>query len=223
MQQKESYSIWRERERDANLEMVALPLQQGLCLSAKEHLGTARAFCLQKLPGRVRLASRKPAMNVRCGESSGHRNGIGDSDGIIIVDHGSRSQDSNLMLNSFVAMFKEKTGYAIVEPAHMQELAKPSIEDAFYVCVQQGAKRIIVSPFFLSPGRHWKQDIPNLASEAAKNHPGISFMVTAPLGLHELLVDIMNDRIRYCLSHVAGYADECAYCRGTGKCREISM
>jgi len=36
-----------------------------------------------------------------------------------------------------------------------QELAEPSIKDAFSLCVQQGAKRVVVSPFFLFPGRHW--------------------------------------------------------------------
>jgi len=39
----------------------------------------------------------------------------------------------------------------------MQELAEPTIKDAFGKCVQQGASRVIVSPYFLSPGRHWKQ------------------------------------------------------------------
>lgn len=144
---------------------------------------------------------------------------LGDEDAVIIVDHGSRRQESNLMLNEFVLMFKGRTGYQIVEPAHM-ELAKPSIGDAFRLCVQKGAKRIIVSPFFLFPGRHWHQDIPSLVAEAAKEHSGISYIITAPLGLHELMVDVVNDRIRQCLSHVTGNADECAVCAGTGKCRE---
>lgn len=29
----------------------------------------------------------------------------------------------------------------------------------------------------------------------------------------------MNDRIKHCLTHVAGDADECSVCAGTGKCR----
>ncbi|XP_031286612.1 sirohydrochlorin ferrochelatase, chloroplastic-like [Pistacia vera] len=122
------------------------------------------------------------------------------------------------MLNEFVIMFRDKTGYPIVEPAHM-ELAEPSIKDAFGLCVQQGASRVIVSPFFLFPGRHWHKDIPSLIAEAAIEHPGVSYMVTAPLGLHELLVDVVNDRLNHCLSHVAGDADECAVCDGTNKCR----
>ncbi|KAK4417795.1 Sirohydrochlorin ferrochelatase, chloroplastic [Sesamum alatum] len=144
--------------------------------------------------------------------------GVGGGDGVIIVDHGSRRKESNLMLNEFVVMFREKTKYPIVEPAHM-ELAEPSIKDAFSSCVQQGAERVIVSPFFLFPGRHWHQDIPSLTAEAAKDHPGVSYVITAPLGLHELLVDVVNDRIKYCLSHVAGEEDECSVCAGTGKCR----
>lgn len=144
--------------------------------------------------------------------------GVGDGDGVIIVDHGSRRKESNLMLNQFVEMFRQKTKYPIVEPAHM-ELAEPSIKDAFGMCVKQGAQRIILSPFFLSPGRHWNQDIPSLTAEAAKEHAGIPYIVTAPIGLHELLVDILNDRIKHCLSHVAGKADECSVCVGTGKCR----
>lgn len=144
--------------------------------------------------------------------------GVGEKDAIIIVDHGSRRKESNLMLNEFVNMFREKTGYEIVEPAHM-ELAEPSIRDSFGRCIQQGANRVIVSPFFLFPGRHWHQDIPSLTAEAAKEHPGVSYMVTAPLGLHELLVDVVNDRIKYCLNHVAGDADECAACVGTGICK----
>lgn len=143
---------------------------------------------------------------------------VGRKDGVIIVDHGSRRKESNLLLNEFVLMFKSKTGYAIVEPAHM-ELAEPTIRDAFGSCVEQGANRVIISPFFLFPGRHWHQDIPSLAEAAAKEHPGIPYLVTAPLGLHELLVDVVKDRIEHCLSRVDGEADECSVCAGTGRCQ----
>ncbi|XP_024171908.1 sirohydrochlorin ferrochelatase, chloroplastic-like [Rosa chinensis] len=168
---------------------------------------------LQRGPSRTRVLSIGTG-NGGLGQTNPH--GVGNRDGGVIIDHGSRRKESNLMLNEFVDMFRERTGYAIVEPAHM-ELADPSIQDVFNSCVEQGANRVIVSPFFLLPGRHWKQDIPSLTAEAAKEHPGVSYMVTAPLGLHPLLVDVMNDRINHCLSHVAGDASECAVCVGTGK------
>lgn len=53
-------------------------------------------------------------------------------------------------------MYREETGRPIVELAHM-EIAEPSIEVAFGRCVEQGATLVAVSPFFLSPGRHWQE------------------------------------------------------------------
>uniref|UniRef100_A0A0E0G558 Sirohydrochlorin ferrochelatase n=1 Tax=Oryza nivara TaxID=4536 RepID=A0A0E0G558_ORYNI len=164
------------------------------------------------------VMSAKPNSGFSSETAQGESCTVGEKDGVIIVDHGSRREESNLMLNDFVAMFRARTGYKIVEPAHM-ELAEPTIKDAFGKCVQQGASRVIVSPYFLSPGRHWKQDIPALAAEASKEHSNITYVVTAPLGLHELMVDVMNDRIKYCLRHVAGNVEECTVCAGTGKCQ----
>ncbi|GLU11310.1 hypothetical protein SLE2022_280650 [Rubroshorea leprosula] len=161
--------------------------------------------------------SARSAFNVENGGFRKYPHGVGEKDGVVIVDHGSRRKESNLMLNEFVNMFREKTGYPIVEPAHM-ELAEPSIRDAFALCVQQGANRVIVSPFFLFPGRHWHQDIPSLTADAANEYPGVPYIITAPLGLHELLVDVIDDRIKYCLSQAAGDVDECSVCAGTTKC-----
>ena len=122
--------------------------------------------------------------------------------GIIIVDHGSRRDESNAMLLDVVEMFRRATAYAIVEPAHM-ELAEPSIETAFRRCVERGARLVVVHPYFLLPGRHWHQDIPRLAAEAAQKHPGVEFAVTDPLGLHPLMAKIMQERIEASLSESA--------------------
>ncbi|XP_015063324.1 sirohydrochlorin ferrochelatase, chloroplastic [Solanum pennellii] len=203
--------------------MDSLSLQSHLSLRSSTSIYPARGpgiavpefVKLHKGPSKSRYLPQRYCMATSSREGL---KGIEEGDGVIIVDHGSRRKESNLMLNEFVAMFRERTKYPIVEPAHM-ELAEPSIRDAFSLCVQQGARRVIVSPFFLSPGRHWNQDIPSLTAEAAKEHPGVPYVITAPLGLHELLVDVVNDRINHCLSHIAGKADECSVCAETGKCQ----
>ncbi len=138
--------------------------------------------------------------------------------GIIIVDHGSRREESNAMLLDVVAMFKEHTDWPIVEPAHM-ELAEPSIAAAFDRCVERGASFIVVHPFFLLPGKHWKSDIPELARAAAAKHAGIRFLVTAPLGTHALMAQIMNDRIAHCIAAAKGAADPCYVCGDMGQCQ----
>ncbi len=118
--------------------------------------------------------------------------------GIVIVDHGSRRPESNDLLLEVVEQFRQANGYEIVEPAHM-ELAEPTIADAFARCVQQGATKIVVHPYFLAPGRHWHEDIPRLAEEASTNHAGIPYAVTHPLGPHPLMLKIIQDRIEDCL------------------------
>lgn len=188
--------------------------------SIAQGIPTEAAVRYLKLPKRIgfKCVPRKLCFSMDQRSLHEGESRVGQKDGVIIVDHGSRRKESNVLLNEFVMMFKSKTGYPIVEPAHM-ELAEPTIRDAFGSCVHQGANRVIISPFFLFPGRHWHQDIPLLANAAALEHPGISYLVTAPLGLHELLVDVVKDRIDYCLSRVGGEVDECAVCSGTGRCQ----
>jgi sirohydrochlorin ferrochelatase len=142
----------------------------------------------------------------------------GESLGVILVDHGSRREESNAMLLDVVRDFQAATGFAIVEPAHM-ELAEPSIDAAFSRCVERGARKIVVFPYFLLPGRHWNDDIPRLAATAASRHPGVCYLVTAPFGLHPLMSEIMRQRIEHCLAHTQGHMEACELCAGTDRCQ----
>lgn len=137
--------------------------------------------------------------------------------GIVIVDHGSRRAVANKMLEDFVGRFAEQADFDVVEPAHM-ELAEPSIATAFGRCVQRGAKHIVVCPYFLLPGKHWRKDIPRITAEAAAAYPGVTYLITAPIGLHPQMYGVIQSQIDHCLSHVAGNADECESCVGTGRC-----
>ena len=137
--------------------------------------------------------------------------------GIMVVDHGSRRDESNLALLDVVKVFQEATDYNLIEPAHM-ELAQPSIAEAYATLVSRGAKFVVVHPYFLLPGRHWDHDIPSLVAEAAQDHPQVDFIVTSPLGIHPLMAQIMNDRILHCLGHRAGSGPSCSLCDEVGRC-----
>ncbi|CAI5466302.1 unnamed protein product [Closterium sp. Yama58-4] len=142
--------------------------------------------------------------------------------GVVVVDHGSRRDESNRQLDVFVGVFQQETGYSIVEPAHM-EIAEPSIAAAFTRCVQRGARGVIVCPYFLSPGRHWQRDIPALAAEAASQHGNkVPFIVTAPIGVHALVARVLGQRITHCLQRVASgdARSACDACRDGGGCME---
>lgn len=117
--------------------------------------------------------------------------------GVVIVDHGSKQPESNQLLEEVVRTFESGNGdkFSIVEPAHM-ELAEPTIAQAYDSCVARGATEIIVSPFFLGPGRHWTSDIPSLISEAASRHPHTTWKLAPPLGNHPLIQHLLLQRLR---------------------------
>ena len=114
---------------------------------------------------------------------------------LIIVDHGSVVDDANDMLAQVIQMLREDDAcnFEIVRFSHM-ELAEPTISQAFDACVADGAEEIIVHPYFLFLGKHSTQDIPNMVKEAAKKYPEVSYRVTAPLGLHNKIVEVVLER-----------------------------
>lgn len=151
-----------------------------------------------------------------------------------------------------------------------------------------------MKPFLILIFVDLEQDIPSIVAEAAKKHHNVPYLVTAPIGLHELMVvsylsfagwlfrtvcaqweqstcirlkvhgnvqpatkkriskptsrshlwhvswlylrgecflatliltclclqTVINDRMEYCLSQVAGEVSECDMCDGTGRCQQ---
>ena len=132
--------------------------------------------------------------------------------GVIIVDHGSRRAESNEMLEEVARLFARRFVelYEIVEPAHM-ELAEPSIGTAYAKCVARGATRVVVCPFFLGPGKHWTGDIPRITADAAKEFPQTEYHVTMPLGIDDLILELLAKRVAFCVEQ--NY--RCDSCRGT--------
>lgn len=142
--------------------------------------------------------------------------------GIIIVDHGSRRAESNQMLEEVARLFAQRFAgeYSIVEPAHM-EISEPSIATAYGKCVTRGAQHVVVCPFFLGPGKHWTSDIPSLTAAAAEQFPGTEYHVTQPLGIDDLILDLLHKRIQSCNQD----AYECPKCKGTlrqGRCGQAA-
>jgi sirohydrochlorin cobaltochelatase len=58
----------------------------------------------------------------------------------------------------------------------------------------QGARRIVIMPYFLTMGIHLKEDLPRILDSIAQRHPGIELHCTAPLDGHPGLIDAITDR-----------------------------
>ena len=135
--------------------------------------------------------------------------------GIIIVDHGSTREASNQMLERVATLFGERFNakHEVVEAAHM-ELCEPSIATAYAKCIERGAERIVVLPFFLGPGKHWTQDIPRLTADAAEKFPASHWHVAPTLGIDDLILDLLDKRISHCIE--SDYV--CDSCKDTVRC-----
>lgn len=115
--------------------------------------------------------------------------------GLLVVGHGSRREEANEDVREAARRIARRGGFPLVQAAFL-EIREPNISEGFARLVQQGASHVIVHPYFLSPGRHTRGDIPVEVSEAAAQHPGVTYSITEPLTAHPLVIEACVERIR---------------------------
>ena len=128
--------------------------------------------------------------------------------GIIIVDHGSKVAAANERLERLCEAYVKTRApkHWVVRPAHM-ELASPSIGEAFDALVAAGCATIVCHPFFLSQGRHVREDVPALLDEAASRH-NVPYSLTPPLGEAPALLDLVHDVVSAGVKEATPDADD---------------
>ncbi len=112
----------------------------------------------------------------------------------LLIAHGSRRDAANLDLVGLADALRARAIYPIVEIAYL-ELAEPTILDGGRACVQQGADRVFLLPYFLSAGAHVTDDLERFRRELSEQFPHVSFILCKALSLHPLLIDIVVDRL----------------------------
>jgi sirohydrochlorin ferrochelatase len=117
---------------------------------------------------------------------------------LLLIAHGSRNEDANADLH-FVVGGLEQRGHAIVVPSFL-ELADPDIEQGGELCVRQGARQVVLVPYFLSAGVHVRRDLTEAREKLARRYPEVEFRLAEPLSRHPLLLDVVADRVREALT-----------------------
>ena len=113
---------------------------------------------------------------------------------ILLIDHGSRREAANEMMDCMAHLVQTMAGPGVVvRYAHM-ELSEPSIEVGVRQCVEAGATELVVFPYMLSPGKHSTGDIPRMVAEAAQAHPSLDVRITGAFGVHEKLAELILGR-----------------------------
>jgi sirohydrochlorin ferrochelatase len=118
---------------------------------------------------------------------------------ILLMAHGSRIPEANNAVSEIASMVKEMSGFDIVEIS-FRENYSPDIQKGIDACVERGAARILLVPYFLYLGAHVLQDLPEEIEEARQRHPGVEMMMGKPLGVHRKLAEIVTERITEALA-----------------------
>ncbi|OIJ15717.1 hypothetical protein BKP35_01620 [Anaerobacillus arseniciselenatis] len=113
---------------------------------------------------------------------------------VLLVGHGSRKKTSNEQFVNFAHIVGQKCETKLFRYAFL-ELAVPSILDEVKICVEKGAKEIVVFPLLLLSAGHAKHDIPEVLKKAKKLYPNIKFQLENPLGRQNAIFNILQERL----------------------------
>lgn len=123
-----------------------------------------------------------------------------DGDGVLLVGHGSRSEDGRRELSALgeltahsLAPIPLRTGFL--------ELSDPPALDALDALVGCGVRRVAVVPLMLNPAGHAKNDVPAVVIEGRRRHPGVEFAYGRALGVEHATVALARSRIEDARGH----------------------
>jgi len=112
---------------------------------------------------------------------------------LLLIAHGSRRPEANADLERVVAELRRRGRYSFVQASFL-ELAEPSIDAGAARCVEAGAARVVMLPFFLSPGNHVVDDLAAARDTLAARHPHTHFALAQPIGVHPLVLQVLEQR-----------------------------
>lgn len=114
---------------------------------------------------------------------------------LVVFAHGSRIEGANEAVRRVAQQAADRCGFRLWEAAFL-ELAAPDLPAAVAGLATRGARRIVVTPYFLTMGMHLTADLPRILASIAERHPGLQLECAPPLDGHPALVDIVSDRAR---------------------------
>jgi sirohydrochlorin ferrochelatase len=113
---------------------------------------------------------------------------------LLLIAHGSRQAEANADLDHVVEGLRARGREVVV--ASFLELAEPDIDEGGRRCVEQGAGRVVLVPYFLSAGTHVRRDLAAARQRLAARFPAVDFRLAEPLGRHPLLLEVVDERAR---------------------------
>jgi len=119
--------------------------------------------------------------------------------GVIILAHGSRGERGIVEVPEVLRRVTE--GVKSLLPLGVEVIGAalqfnhPTLQEAAESLAVRGVHRIVVVPYFLFPGRHITEHIPQLLEGLQYRYPEVKFTVASTLGIDELFIGLVAKRI----------------------------
>ena len=113
--------------------------------------------------------------------------------GYIVFAHGSSIETANEAVRIAARRAAKLGGWEKFAAAFLGG-GKPELLGAVEQLADEGARRIVVIPYFLTLGLHLERDLPALVEQARIARPEIEIEVAPPLDGHPALIEALVDR-----------------------------
>ena len=122
---------------------------------------------------------------------------------VILIGHGSLRSGSGAAMIRLAARARE-AGVAPIVAAAFLNYSAPDLATTLRRCVAQGAREVLVLPYFLVPGWFVASAVPRLLKKCRPDYPGVSFRIGPPFGAHPALAELVRKRAAIALAEARG-------------------
>ncbi len=126
---------------------------------------------------------------------------IGERPSLLVLGHGTRDADGVEEFWQLAQMIRDAAGSIPTEFGFI-ELAEPTVDEAIDRLLASGdqGQSVVSVPLVLLAAGHLKNDGPAALARARQRHPKASFRLARDLGIHPLVLDVVEERIRVALA-----------------------
>ena len=117
--------------------------------------------------------------------------------GLLLIDRGSREREASEELDIICSGVKTKGEYVFTDFCFL-EVEPPYIEDGITKCLKENIDSLTIVPYFLYPGKKVKNAVTDVMK--FQKETNVKFIVTKPMSMHKILVDIVENRIETTLN-----------------------
>jgi sirohydrochlorin ferrochelatase len=142
------------------------------------------------------------------------------SHAIILFSHGSVLCGAGQNLLDLAERMHARGDAPIVEVGYLN-YSEPRFDESFRRCVERGATRITVVPYFLVAGKFVKEDLPDQIAAVQRDFPNVEVKIADAIRFHPLLADALlacADRAQTPSVWRDTRAQVAAFCRANPRC-----